>query len=130
MMKYRASQYAEALFEALEEKKPGERAGIIRSFVRMMFRHRVIGKSRAILAAYEKLVLREQGMRKVRIESPGRISDQLKKDIREILGAKIHWEEKENPDLLAGVRILVDDELLIDASAKRHVGRMLKKSRD
>ncbi len=129
-MKYRASQYAEALFEALEGKKSEERAGIIRSFVRMLFWHRVIGKSQSILAAYEKLILRDQGMRKVRIESPGRISDQLKRDIREILGAKIHWEEKENPDLLAGIRILVDDELLIDASAKRHVDRMLKKSRD
>ena len=127
-MRYRPSQYAEALHEALEGKKPAERASTVRQFVRVLSRHRVIGKSDSILAAYEKLNLRRHGMRKVKIESPGRVSDQLKKNIHEILDAKIHWQEVENPELLAGVRILVDDELLIDASAKRQVDRMLKET--
>ena len=129
-MKHTPLQYAEALYAALEGKKPEARGQIIKNFVLTIFRHRAIGKSPAILAAYEKVVLRAQGMRKVRIESPGRVSDQLKKDISDILGAKIHWEEAENPDLLAGVRIVVDDELLIDASGMRQLEMMLKKSRD
>ena len=129
-MRRKPSQYAEALYEALEGKKIEDRGKIIRSFVAILFRHRAIGKSSAILAAYEKVVLRAQGMRKVRIESPGRVSDQLKKDISDILGTKIHWEEAENPDLLAGIRIVVDDELLIDASGMRQLDVMLKKSRD
>mgnify|MGYP003394656396 FL=1 len=63
-------------------------------------------------------------MRKVRIESAAPVSAQLKKEISEILGKKIVLEEKTRPDLLAGIKILVDDELLIDATGKRQLERI------
>lgn len=123
-MRYRPAQYAEALYEALEGKGPEDRRTIARNFARMLSRHRMTAKTSVILASYEKLSLRRHGMHKVRIEATSPVSKQIRKEIHEILGAKIHFEEIENPNLLAGVKILVDDELLIDASAKRQLEKL------
>ena len=87
----------------------------------------MLGKAGMILAAYEKLSLRARGERKVRIESAGPVPEQVKKSIREIIGSKIQFEEAVNPALLAGVKILVDDELLIDASARRQLEKLFLK---
>ena len=129
-MRYRIAQYAEALHAALKDKKASQQRVIARQFAQVLMRHRMIGKANLILAAYEKLALQKQGMRKVRIESASPVSEQLKKEIGKILGAKINFEEVESHDLLAGIKIFVDDELLIDASARRQVDIMLKQSRD
>ena len=80
-----------------------------------------------IITAYEKLVLQKTGTRKVRIESASPITEKLKKEIDDILGGKIYFEEAQNLDLLAGVKIMVDNELLIDASARRQMERIFVK---
>ncbi len=123
-MKYRIAQYAAALRGALTDKKPEEQRAIARRFAAILARHRMIGKTDLILKAYEKLARRKTGTRHVRIESPDPVGEEVKKEIRNVLGAKIYFEEVLRPDLLAGAKILVDDELLIDASAKRQLDRM------
>lgn len=126
-MRYRVAQYAEALFGTLEDKNEKERRAIARRFGALLARHRMLGKADAILSAYEKIILRARGARKIMIESAAPVSASLKKEIKKILGAKIYFEEKENPALLAGIKILMDDELLIDASGRRQIDRMLGK---
>ena len=126
-MRYRVIQYAEALHAALREKPMSQQQEIMRRFAALLTRHRMSGKSDLIVAAYEKIVLQENGVRKVRIESASPVSGQLKKEIGDILGKKVQIEETVNPRLLAGVKILVDDELLIDASAQRQVEKIFSK---
>lgn len=128
-MKYRPAQYAAALYAIMSGKKEADRRAITRRFVRILAHHRMLGAAPAILAAYEKLFLRAHGERKVRIESATPVSEEVKKEIAGILGAKIHFEEKETPGILAGIKILIDDELLIDASAERQIKRMLGASK-
>ena len=124
-MKYRVTQYAEALHAALKGAPVSKHKDIMRRFAALLGRHRMSGKSDLVVAAYEKIVLRETGMRKVKIESAAPASEQLKKEIGAVLGENIFIEAKTNPELLAGIKILVDNELLIDASAKRQLARML-----
>ena len=123
-MKYRPAQYAQALHAALTDASAAKQKEIMARFAALLVRHRMSGKSGAVVAAYEKIVLRASGMRKVKIESAAPAGERLKKEISDILGKKILIEAKIRPDLLAGVRILVDDELLIDASGKRQVERI------
>ncbi|MEK7541526.1 MAG: F0F1 ATP synthase subunit delta [Patescibacteria group bacterium] len=126
-MRYRISEYARALSGALEGKNEVDRRAIARRFAEVLMRHRALGKAVVILAAYEKIALRAQGASKVRIESAMRVSAELRAKIRGILGAKIYFTEVENAGLLAGVKILIDDELLIDASGLRQIERMFGK---
>ena len=126
-MKYRIQQYAQALYEAMEGKKPLEQKEIVKRFVALLARQRVLGKMRLIIAACEKIILQKTDMRKVRIESASPITEKLKKEIGEILGKKVYLEETENPNLLAGIKILVDNELLINASAQRQLEKIFVK---
>ena len=123
-MKYRTQQYAQALFQALRDKSVKEQKEIMRRFVALLARHRVSGKTGLIIAAYESIVLRESGMRKVEIEAASPVADALKREITKIVGRKIDYHERINPDILAGVKILVDNEFLIDASGKRQLERI------
>lgn len=126
-MKYRTAQYAQALHAAVKDVPEQKQKEIMRRFAALLGRHRVSGKSDLIVAAYEKIVLQESGMRKVTIESVAPVSEQLKKEIIELLGKKIFIEEEAHPELLAGIKILVDNELLIDASAKRQLEKIFQK---
>ena len=121
-MKYRPSQYAQALWAALIGKSEAEQKKIVGRFVELLVRHRVIGKAHAISAAYEKLALQKRGERLVQIETATPASEKLKQEIRTALGKNIHIEERVNPQMLGGVKMLIDDEILIDAS----VGRQIK----
>ena len=123
-MKYRVAQYAEALFDATDGKSEAEQKKIVKRFVELLVRHRTIGKAHAISVAYEKLTLQKRGMRSVRIETAHSASEKLKQEIRTVLGKNIHIEEAVNPHLLGGIKMLVDDEILIDASVKRQIDRM------
>ena len=126
-MKYRVSQYAEALAAATEGKNEAEQKRIVKRFSDLLLRHRVIGRARMIYAAYEKIVLQKKGMRSVRIETASPASEKIKKEIHAMLGKNIHIEEITNPDLLGGITIVVDDEILIDASVKRQMGNLFRK---
>lgn len=126
-MKYRITQYAEALHAALKNAPASKQKEVMRRFAVLLTRHRMSGKSDLVVAAYEKIVLRESGMRKVRIESAAPVSERLKKEIGGILGKKLVVEEETHPELLAGIKILVDNELLIDASAKRQLEKIFQK---
>lgn len=120
-MKYRVSQYAEAFYLALEGKSEVEQKKIIKHFVELLVCHRATGRIRAICETYEKLSLVKKGMRSVRMETATPASEKLKTEIRTVLGKNIYIEEIVNPDLLGGVKILVDDDILIDASTRRQV---------
>lgn len=127
-MKYRVTQYAEALHAALKNAPASKHKEVMRRLAVLLTRHRMSGKSDLVVAAYEKIVLRESGRRKVRIESAAPVSERLKKEIGGILGKKILVEEKTSPELFAGIKILVDDELLIDASAKRQLEKLFTRA--
>jgi len=128
-MKYRPQQYAQALLAACEQKSDAEQKKIVKRFTDLLVRHQATGKTRLICEAYKKLSLRAQGMRGVRLETAGVVSEKFKTEIRAILGKNIHIEEVINPDLLGGVKIIVDNEILIDASARWQIeGLFIKKS--
>ncbi len=123
-MKYRPSQYAEALYAATTDKSEAEQKKIVKRFIDLLIRHRMIGKAPMIYAAYERLALKKKGMRRVRIETPSPASEKIKQEIHAILGKNIHIEATANPHMLGGITILVDDEILIDASVKGQIERI------
>lgn len=126
-MKYRPEQYAQALFYALEGKSETEQKRIVKQFAAMLARHQATAKARAIFAAYEKLSLKKQRVRSVRLETASPATDQIKKEIRASLGKNIHITEVVNKDILGGAKILIDDEILIDGSVRTQIEELFKK---
>lgn len=127
-MQYTTIQYAAALTEALADAPAAERPAMIRRFLALMRKNRDTRRLGAIMRRTEKQSLADQGLHKVAVASASPLSSKIKIDIERALEKKPLWEETVDPALLGGIRILIDDELLIDASARRRLDRMFARS--
>lgn len=127
-MRYTNQQYAEAFLLALDnQKSEPQRREATRRFLSILQKNGDSPKLQTILRILEKKYLHKEGLKKVSLEYAGRLSPDTKKDIEKILGRKIIITERKNPDLLAGIKILVNDEILIDASAKRQMDKLFRR---
>ncbi|MDZ4285715.1 MAG: F0F1 ATP synthase subunit delta, partial [Candidatus Sungbacteria bacterium] len=107
------------------DKTVADQKKIVKRFAEMLIKDRAAVKLPAICMAYEKLQQKKQGIHSVRLETVAPATEKLKNEIHAILGKEINFEEVVNPHLLGGVKILLDNEILIDASAKHHIDTML-----
>lgn len=123
-MKYTNKQYASGLLEALEGKPEKKQKEIVRRFLLVLTKNRDWSRLEGIFEEAERICLKEAGLKKVYVETPSSVYPVLKKEIQKILGKKIFFSAKTKPALFGGVRILIDNELLIDASAKRQLDKI------
>lgn len=123
-MRYATGQYAAALSKALTDAPAAQRPAMIRRFLALLRKNRDTRRLSAIMRRVEKQSLADQGLHKVAVTSASPPTPELKKDIAAALQKKPLWEEIVDPAMLGGVRILIDDELLIDASARRRLDQM------
>lgn len=123
-MKYSSKQYASVLLSILEGKSEKDRKKILRKFIAVLAKNRDLTRLGAILRETEREYLQRSDLRKVVVESVSPVNSALRKEIERAVGGKTWWQEKINPELLAGIRILINDETLIDASGKRQVEKM------
>lgn len=123
-MRYSPKQYASALLFALEKKSAVERKKIFQQFLSLVNKKGDSSRLGLIVRETERQYLKNEGLKKVTLESADPVSAKVRKEVEEILGRDIILEEKINPELIAGIKILVNDELLIDASAENQLRRL------
>ncbi|MDZ7343977.1 MAG: F0F1 ATP synthase subunit delta [candidate division KSB1 bacterium] len=123
-MKHPTRFYAQALAAVLAEKPQAEKK-IIRNFLQLLQKNGEEHKLKHVLKAAEKLFLQKEGRRKVVLESARPLSEKHKKLLTKVLKPGDVVEEKVSPELVAGVRIAVNDELQLDATLQRKLRKML-----
>lgn len=69
---------------------------------------------------------RQEGITEADIASAAPLSAERRRAIGRSLGKKAVVSETVDPRLLGGIRILIDDELLIDATASRRLADMFQ----
>ena len=126
-MRYTVTQYSEALAAALADAAAQARPQMIRRFLTLLQKNKDVKLLGAIIRKTERRWLADQNLHKVSMTSASPIPPAVKKEIEGALVKKPMWEEKIDPSLLGGMRILIDDELLIDASARHRLDRMLNR---
>lgn len=127
-MKYTPKQYAAAFLAALEGKSKIEREKIVRRLVENVARRGDSPRLGMIVGAIEEAHLKKEGVSKIEVEAPEALSAQVRKEIEGVLGKKTLLKEKINPAALAGLRILVNDEILIDATAETQIKKLFAQS--
>ena len=127
-MKFSARQYAAALLEAASGKPEAERKRLLKRFFLLLVKNGDFARLGAVLQETERQFLKASGTRKVKVETPAPLAESVKKDIEHLVGKKVFLEETINPALLAGIRILIDEEILIDASAETQIRKMFSSS--
>lgn len=129
-MKITASQYAQALFEISQEKKEKDLDKAIVGFWRQLLVNQDSRLLESILAKFEEIWNKENGIIRVKIFSREKIKETLKEKIRKFI--KRNYEAKEvilenylNPSLKGGIILKIGDEV-IDGSLKQKIRRLQK----
>jgi len=127
-MRYSIKQYAATVVSALTDKSDKDEHKIITNFFNFLRRNGDFVKRREIFKEIDRVSRESKGVRKVVIEAAAPISQETKKEIEKNLGAKAIFQENINPDVLGGIKILIDDEYLVDATVKRQLDKLFSKN--
>jgi F0F1-type ATP synthase delta subunit len=122
-MKYKTQHYAEALYGALKGKTALEQKEILKRFIRTLDKNKDRSKLNLILRNVEKEYLKSSGLCKIDLETVDGATESLKENIKSVVGQAI-FTEKKNKDLGAGVKMLVNDHILIDATAENYLRKI------
>lgn len=115
-MKYSTKIYARALAGAILDKKADDKK-IINNFLELLKKNQDTKRANEIIALAEGLLLKKTGNKKVVLETARGIDT---KNLTQALikkGDKI--QEKINPALIAGVKIIVNNNQQLDFSLQR-----------
>jgi F0F1-type ATP synthase delta subunit len=127
-MKYDPRLYGKALAEAaagaLDPKKEQE---IIRNFMRIVMERGDDKKWPKILAAAEKALREKEGRRKITIET-ARAQKDVRKEFSSVLKPSDIIEEKVDPEMIAGVKVTIDDSRQFDGSLARKMAKLFDAS--
>ncbi len=118
--------YAEALFEALQGKTAEGRRRVLKEFMAVLHKNRQSRILNQVLVQYEKVFLKKNNVRKVDVESASPLSDTVRREIEAAAGSAVLLTETVKPELIAGLTLLVDDALYIDASGRTRINNLFR----
>jgi len=125
-MKKSNRQYAKSLHEAIQGVKGDKLAGMLKKFASILVRDRKLKQSEAIITEFIKYSKKQEGITEIIIKSARPLTHATVGNIKKILGEKIESIEKVDDQLIGGVTIESDDEIL-DASIKTQLLKLKEK---
>jgi F0F1-type ATP synthase delta subunit len=123
-MKYSANTYAKALVEVLSDPKVNDESAA-RNFLALVKKNNDEGHFKKILEEASRLARGKAGVRKVIVESARELSAAQKGSIGKFIKVGDVVVERIDPELIAGIRIILDDEMQFDGSLKNKLNRAL-----
>jgi F0F1-type ATP synthase delta subunit len=128
-MKYSPHVYAEALVEVLSAPatEPGKKTDdeLAKNFLALVRKNGDERYLRKILEEASRFARGKSGVRKVTIESARPLIPSQKALIAHFVKPGDMVEERIDPDLIAGIKIILNDEMQFDGSLKNKLNRVL-----
>jgi len=109
--------YAKALAEVLAKKSVDEKK-VTNNFVKLLVSAGLEKKSKEILEMAEEMLLVKRGNKKIVFETARKITAGQKKILEGISKKGDLVKEKINPELIAGVKIIINNNKQFDSSMK------------
>jgi F0F1-type ATP synthase delta subunit len=125
MSRYTPKQYASALFESLQEKG-AKTDDVIKGFVKMLVGNYDKALLPKILMQFKKLERTKAGRHEVVLTSARTLEKSVIADVKKKVGENSGITEVVDPKVLGGVRILINDEVVIDGTYLARVRRMVE----
>jgi F0F1-type ATP synthase delta subunit len=123
-MKYPVAIYAKALSLAIIEAGPAGEDGVVRNFTELLRKNGDGAGAKKIIKEAWRVVRAKQGLREVVLESARPLSEKHGKSLRGFAGPKDAVVERVNVELIAGVRIVVNDEREFDGSLQGKLNKL------
>ncbi len=122
MAKFDINNLADALYEATEGKTHEEQQKLIHAALLMLKKHGALSQTDEFLKRFEKIYDEAHETSRATVTSKNKLTERERHDIKHFIADKhktehVVLEEKEDKDLLGGVKIKVGDTLY-DASLK------------
>ncbi|MCK5510209.1 ATP synthase F1 subunit delta [Candidatus Parcubacteria bacterium] len=127
-MKITAKQYAESLYEAVQDKNNSQIKNSINNFFNILIQNNDLAKAEAIVKEFEKIWNIEQGIIEAKVVSAKELDNKIIKllnnYITKLSGAeKVILNQKINKDILGGVVIKFEDKIL-DGSLRARLSEL------
>lgn len=135
MSKYTPKQYATALFESLSEKgaKPSSSAkattdkdAVVKRFAKVIVANYDKALLPKIVMQLKKLERAQLNRHDVVVTSARPLEKGMLADIKKKVGAESGITEVVDPSVLGGLRVLINDELVIDGTLKGRLERTVQ----
>lgn len=120
-MKYKSKIYAKALMNILMDKAV-DKDEVVKRFLKLLEKNGDLKKTKEIVALAEKLFVKKTGIKKIVLETARSIK--IKNLLNNIFGPNDLIVEKINPEIVAGVKIIVDDEQQLDFSLQSKLNQI------
>ena len=123
-MRYSLKNYAEALAAAIHDIDPARSGAIVKNFLVLLGKSGDEVHAEKIVNAAERILRKKDGGREVIFESARSLEPGNKKLLSGVAREKDIVATHINPDLVAGVRIVIDGEQEFDGSLKGKLDKM------
>ena len=123
-MKYSPAIYSKALMGAIAGETEAVQEKIVENFVKLLKRSGDIEKVDNIMSVIEKATIKKKGGRTVDVIVPRKIPEALLSKIKNSFTAKDKVTIKIDEKIISGVKIIIDDEKIIDNSLATTLKRM------
>ena len=124
-MKYKTKDYAKALVEILSEGKLNDKK-ISQGFIKLLERQNDFKKSKEIIDLAEFLLAKKNKKKSVIFETARELSESQRKTLLKSTEKGDIVKEKINPELIAGVKIIVDNEKQLDQTLLKKINNLFK----
>ncbi len=124
-MRYQARLYASALAElAGRPMKAEEEKKLRQNFLSAVRKNGDTHQLPAIIAETERLLRQRSGRRKVVLETARPLTPAMQAPLARLFHKDDDIEVRVNPELVAGVKVTMDDEKQFDGSLKRKIDKL------
>ncbi len=125
MKQNKVKLYAKVLAEILSKKGYNEKK-VTENFVKLLINTGYGNKAKEILSLTEDFILQKQGKKKITFEVAREITAGQKKLLESFFKKGDIIKEKINPELIAGIKIVINDSRQLDASMQSKLQNILK----
>ncbi len=122
-MRYAIKKYAEALYEATKDAKKSEAEKVTDSFIVLLNRYNDRSLLPRIIEHYERLRTKKEGVVKVEVTMAKKVPAKVRLEIEKKVG-KAEIVEKVEPEALGGVKLIINDEYLVDGTFQSRVEKL------
>lgn len=125
-MRYSVKKYAQALYESSKGKSGAESEKVVKSFVALLDHYHDRSLLARVIEQYERIRRQSEGITKVEATTARKLSSKSKGEIEKKFGGKVEISEKVHPEVLGGVKLIINDEYLVDGTMEGKVERLYK----
>lgn len=120
-MKYSPIIFAKAFSDVLPKTPKDDQPALLKRFALVLEKYGVMKDAAKILQEIKKIIAKRDGVSLIKIETARSLDRELTHKIKFNFDKNSDFTMKINEDLIAGVKIIIDDELSIDNSLQRRL---------